>query len=111
MAKGAERVPIFVPSERAVAASEMTAFTRYCAEKTGQSFPDHADFHAFSFAELEQFWRLFLTWSGLPYAGDTAPVCTDRRCESATFFPNLQLSYAANLLHVASAEDGDRPAL
>src|SRR5207244_2130478 len=40
----------------------------------------------------------FLDWSGLLWEGCPEPVCTDDSCEQATFFPNLRLSYAENLL-------------
>jgi acetoacetyl-CoA synthetase len=40
-----------------------------------------------------------------------SPVCTDDRCEHATFFPDLRLNYAENLLRIDSVADRDRPAL
>ena len=91
--------------------SQRTAFRRFCAERTGRRFGDDAAFHAFSVAEYRRFWLLFLEWSDLIYEGVPEPVCTHDSCEHATFFPELRLSYAENLLRIDTPEDGERPAL
>ncbi len=80
------------------AASQLTAFTEFCEAQTGQRFPDHGAFHAFSVAEYPLFWSLFLEWSAPMREGSPAPACTDERPEFASFFPNLRLNYAENLL-------------
>src|SRR6185437_6568047 len=101
--------PIFVPEPAAVAASQLTAFTRFCGARTGQRFPHHGAFHQFSVEEFRQFWRCFLEWADLPTDGDPRPVCTSDDCEQASFFPNLRLNYAECLLR--GRGDDDRPAL
>ena len=78
--------------------SQLTDFTEFCESRTGQRFPDHAAFHAFSVAEYPRFWSLFLEWSQLVHEGSAEPACTDERVEFAGFFPNVSLSYAENLL-------------
>jgi len=102
--------PIFVPEPAAVAASQLTAFTRFCGARTGQRFPHHGAFHQFSVEEFRQFWRCFLEWADLPTDGDPRPVCTSDDCEQASFFPNLRLNYAECLLR-GRGDDDDRPAL
>lgn len=92
-------------------ASQLTAFTRLCEASTGLSFPDEAAFYAFSVSEYRRFWSLFLDWSELVCEGSPDPVCTDDDCERATFFPNLRLNYAENLLRIDTPEQGDRTAL
>jgi acetoacetyl-CoA synthetase len=81
--------------------SQVEDFVNYCERKTGESFADPAAFHDFSVAEFREFWRLFLDWSDPRRSGEADPVCTDDRCEFATFFPHLRLSYAENLLEPA----------
>jgi acetoacetyl-CoA synthetase len=80
------------------AASQLGRFRSFCEEMSGSRFPDHAAFHDFSVSDYRLFWLLFLRWSGLLYDGSTEPVCTDDRCEHATFFPQLRLNYAENLV-------------
>ena len=84
---------------------------RFCEERTGRPFTDHAAFHAFSVTEYRQFWRLFLDWSGLLYEGTPEPACTDDSCERATFFPGVRLSYAENLLRIDTPHEGERLAV
>src|SRR6266536_263192 len=102
---------IFSPEPSAVGGSQLTAFTRFCEETVGQSFQDHAALQEFSVGEYRRLWRLFLEWSGLLWEGSPEPVCTDDRCEHATFFPDVRLNYAENLLRIDSPEDGERTAL
>ncbi|MBV8576865.1 MAG: acetoacetate--CoA ligase, partial [Acetobacteraceae bacterium] len=85
----------------------MTAFTQYCAAKTGLSFADYQSFDRFSIEEFQTFWRLFLSWSRIPYGGEPDPVCVGDSCEHACFFPNLHINYTECLL----SGDPDGPAL
>ena len=93
------------------ATSQRTAFVRFCEERTGRRFADHAAFHAFSVAEYRRFWLLFLEWSDLIYEGTVEPVCTDDSCERASFFPGLRLSYAENVLRFDTPAEGERVAV
>jgi acetoacetyl-CoA synthetase len=101
----------FRPEPGAVASSQLSAFVRYCERATGSRFAGHQAFHEFSVAELRRFWGLFLEWSGLVFEGSPERVCTDERCEHATFFPDVRLSYVENLLRIDSPADGERTAL
>lgn len=91
--------------------SQVEEFVSYCEARTGQRFEGPAAFHDFSVAEFREFWRLFLEWADPSRSGEPEPVCTDDRCEFASFFPNLRLSYAENLLEPAGPEDDDRVAI
>ena len=97
---------VFTPSSQVAGRSQMTAFTRYCEQSTGRSFPDHAAFHAFSVEDFRTFWRLFLEWSGVPCEGAVEPVCEGDDCETAKFFPNLRLNYAEVLLGHGALDNG-----
>jgi len=91
--------------------SQLQEFVRYCESGTGETFADPAAFDAFSVREYREFWRLFLEWADPLRSGEADPICTDDRCELATFFPNLRLSYAENLLEAADAEADEQVAL
>jgi len=84
--------------------SQLEEFVKYCEERAETSFEGPAAFHDFSVAQFREFWRLFLKWAELRRAGEADPVCTDDRCEFATFFPNLRLNYAENLLEPSDPE-------
>ena len=99
------------PEIAAGTVSQMMEFRRFCEERADQALPDPAKFHDFSVREFARFWGLFLEWSTIVFEGSPEPVCTDDACEFATFFPNVRLNYAENLLHFQSREDGERPAI
>jgi acetoacetyl-CoA synthetase len=107
----AEREAAYTPDPTDVAASQLTAFMRYCEDETGRSFPDQAAFYRFSVEEFRLFWLLLTRWSGLAFSGPLDPVCTDDACERAAFFPNLRLSYAENVLRSPAGADDDQPVL
>ncbi|WP_394843956.1 acetoacetate--CoA ligase [Pendulispora brunnea] len=107
----AAHLPIFVPHTVTVAQSQMTDFICFCEETTGWRFDDPAAFHRFSVQEYRLFWRLFLEWSELEVEGSYEPVCVGQVCETAEFFPNLQLSFVQNLLGARTSEQLAQPAL
>jgi acetoacetyl-CoA synthetase len=90
---------------------QLAGFVTLCEERTGRSFGTPQDFHAFSVSDYRRFWSLFLEWSDPLREGEPEPVCTDDRPEAATFFPNLRLSYAENLLCSRSPGDDERVAV
>jgi acetoacetyl-CoA synthetase len=66
---------------------------------------------AWAVESFREFWRLFLEWADPLRSGNPEPVCTTDDCETASFFPNLSLSYAENLLATRSSEDDERVAV
>jgi acetoacetyl-CoA synthetase len=102
---------VFRPSPEVIADSQLTAFIRYCEQQTGLSIRDSTSLHKYAVREFREFWRCFLSWSRIDFEGSIHPVCTDDRCEAATFFPDLRLSYVENLLRITSEKYGDRTAL
>ena len=90
--------PIFVPTAKVVARSQMTEFRKFVASRTKRSFDDAPEFHAFSVEDFRTFWKLFLEWSALPVSGQSEPVCEGDAIEHAKFFPQLGLNYTQALL-------------
>ncbi|WP_306853083.1 acetoacetate--CoA ligase [Cupriavidus necator] len=105
------RTPIYSHSPERAVASQMTAFTAALQACTGQAFHRYDALHDFSVREYRTFWRCFLQWShGLAWSGSPDPVCVGDDCEHASFFPNVRLNYADNLLGLEVAGP-DAPAL
>ena len=97
---------VYVPTSSAIAASQMTAFTRYCEERLHRSFPAYADLHAFAVSEPNEFWSHLLEWLDVPYEGEASPALIGHECETAVFFPGIRLNYAETLLQdTAGADD------
>jgi acetoacetyl-CoA synthetase len=105
------REPLFQPPEGEIDTSRMTAFMQAFEKATGERFADYSEFHAYSAREFRQFWKCFLdSASGLEWSGSDEPICVGNECETARFFPNIELNYAENLLGRRIAPD-DAPAL
>ncbi|MBM4394783.1 MAG: acetoacetate--CoA ligase [Deltaproteobacteria bacterium] len=99
--------PIWTPDPAVAARSGLAAFQAWCGERTGRNRPDWQAFQRWSVASFRDFWALFLEWSGLAFGGDPSEVCRGDAVETATFFPDLRLSYAENLLRpLPGAGDG-----
>ena len=106
------RMPVYMPSSKDIAASQMTAFSAALEAYTGEVFPDYEALHNFSVREYRIFWKYFALWSQsiLNFSGEMAPVCVGHECEDAQFFPQAQLNYADSLLNLSVAA-ADAPAL
>ena len=102
---------LYVPTPERIAGSRMTGFIQALEKATGERFADYPEFHAYSAREFRRFWKSFLdSASGLEWSGSNEPVCIGNQCETARFFPNVELNYAENLLGRRIAPD-DAPAL
>jgi acetoacetyl-CoA synthetase len=91
--------PLWQPSSKSIAASNLTAFMQAVERKYGISFPDYAAFYAWSIREPGQFWRAVWTFCGViaERQGDIVVEHGDRM-PGARWFPGARLNYAENLL-------------
>jgi acetoacetyl-CoA synthetase len=105
------RQPIYTPPPERIERSQMTAFARFCSERSGRPLHSYQQLHAFSVREPASFWALLLEFSRLRWAGSATPALLGRTCEKATFFPGLELNYADNLLAGPPGTSDDAPAL
>jgi acetoacetyl-CoA synthetase len=91
--------------------SQLSDFVSFCESSTGRSFENPQAFDTWAVESFREFWRLFLAWTDPLRSGEPEPVCTTDDCETASFFPNLSLSYAENLLAARSNEEDERIAV
>jgi acetoacetyl-CoA synthetase len=91
--------------------SQLSDFVAGCEARTGRDLSDAQGLHSFSVERFREFWGLFLEWADPLRSGAPEPVCTDERCETATFFPSLRLSFAENLLEARTPEQDERVAV
>src|SRR6476659_5804718 len=85
-------------------ATQLAEFIAHCEESTGERFGTAAEFDRFAATRYSDFWQLFLEWAGPVREGEDEPVCVGDLCETATFFPQMRLSYAENLLATGREE-------
>ncbi len=103
--------PVFLPDPDTAARSQMADFLATCARRTGNVFDGWPAFSRWSAACWRDFWRLFLEWSAPEFEGSPDTVCVGDAIESATFFPDLLLSYTGNLLRSMHPGQDDEVAL
>ncbi|MFM0322786.1 acetoacetate--CoA ligase [Caballeronia glebae] len=105
------RLPIFDQETVRTTPSQISAFTAALQAHTGQSFKSYSELHNFSTREYREFWKCFMQCTpGLEWSGKAEPVCVGDSCEHASFFPDVNLNYAENLLGFSIAP-ADAPAL
>ncbi|MFB9127921.1 acetoacetate--CoA ligase [Paraburkholderia dipogonis] len=105
------REPVFQNLPEHVAGSRMSRFTAALENFTGERFADYPELHAYSTREFRRFWQCFLQWTeGMEWGGKAEPACVGDECETASFFPNVELNYAQSVLGTKIAPD-ESPAL
>jgi acetoacetyl-CoA synthetase len=91
--------PLWTPAPQRVAASNLTAFTKFVGERYGVQAKDYAQLHAWSCSNREQFWHAIWQFCGVVGStqGDTILIDRDRM-PGARWFPEARLNFAENLL-------------
>ncbi len=97
--------PLWTPSEEAVADAVVTAFARFCGERSGQDVNDFDSLHAWSVADRPAFWSAVWDFCGVVgEKGDTVMENGDAM-PGARFFPQARLNFAENLLKKTGGDD------
>ncbi|MPY93606.1 MAG: acetoacetate--CoA ligase [Acidimicrobiia bacterium] len=86
------------------AAWEATAAGRF-ARRHG--FDDYAALHAWSVAELEEFWAAVASEVGVRWRSEPTDVLPERAMPGARWFPGATLNYAEHALAAAASRPGD----
>jgi acetoacetyl-CoA synthetase len=94
------RRPLVARASEHIDSTQLSAFIRFCEQQTGKSFPDYQRFERYCIEHYPDFWQHFLLWSRMTFSGTSSPIVTGRSCDSAQFFPALNLNYADNLLRI-----------
>jgi len=100
-----KRTPLWVPSPEQVAASNMSGFVRYVAEREGFEFSDYEALHAWSCETGGKFWDCL--WDYVGIIGDKGEriVIHEHQMPGAEYFPDAKLNYAENLLKYRGSEE------
>ncbi|MCK6595380.1 MAG: acetoacetate--CoA ligase [Bacteriovoracaceae bacterium] len=112
--------PLYEPNDVRVLKSEMYAFKKHVESMLPKPFDSYADFHQFSVEHKEHFWREILEYFSVQYSGRTTPVLKENNFDGYTWFPEVKMSFAKNLLErgknhdvaiVSALENGSRKEL
>ena len=91
--------PLWTPSPQRIAASNLSAFTQFVAERYGVKANSYAELHNWSCTDREQFWQAIWQFCGVVGStqGDTILIGRERM-PGARWFPDARLNFAENLL-------------
>jgi acetoacetyl-CoA synthetase len=103
-ASDTSETPLWTPSAKAVAASNMSAFADFVNERHGLSPGDYEALHAWSVAAPELFWDAIWDFTGVIGEKGTRVLLDAEKMPGAKFFPDARLNVAENLLR---GEGGD----
>lgn len=108
---------LWSPSDAAIEASQLTAFSRFAEARSGLIFPGYSELHAWSVSDPGGFWSAFWDFTGI-HASTTAdqPVQNLQNFPGAQWFTGAKLNFAENLLlersdkvaFVSLLENGER---
>ena len=99
---------LWQPDEERVKRSRMYRFLKTVNQTFELRLSSYAELHAWSVANLEDFWDFYRRWSGIRFSCEADETLSSRLLPGAHWFSGATLNYAENLLKDAPA---DKPAL
>jgi len=90
--------PLWSPSPERIAHAGITAFMKLVSERHGIAIADYASLHAWSVANLEDFWRDLWDYAGVIGERGARVLVDANQMPGARFFPDATLNFAENLL-------------
>lgn len=105
VAEGAE---LWRPSRERADASELACYLRWLAQRRGLHLGDYRALHAWSVANLEDFWASLWAFFDIRASAPFTRVLGERTMPGAQWFAGARLNYAEHAFRHAAA---DRPAL
>ena len=91
--------PLWTPSPQRIAASNLSAFTQFVAERYGVKANSYAELHTWSCHDREQFWQAIWQFCGVVGSTQGDAILIDpERMPGARWFPEARLNFAENLL-------------
>lgn len=94
---------LWTPDEAQVENSQMRKFQKHLGVKGG-----YKSFHEYSIKNKAPFWNELITFSSVTYEGNLSPALTDDSFNSYSWYPDVRLNFAENLL---KAGDSNKTAL
>ena len=104
--------PLWSPSSQRTAQSNMLRFISFVNERRGTEFSDYFSLWRWSTESLSDFWSDLWDFLGIISDGKGDPVLIDAdKMPGAQFFPQAQLNFAENILHLPTGLSPDDEAL
>ena len=99
--------PLWEPDPDRAAASNLSRFQRWAAERYDAPTGDYAALHRWSVDDLDRFWTAVTTWFDVRFSTRPSTALADASMPGAVWFPGARLNYAEHALrHGEPAPDG-----
>ncbi|MGB1800602.1 MAG: acetyl-coenzyme A synthetase N-terminal domain-containing protein, partial [Gammaproteobacteria bacterium] len=89
---------LYTPTKNRIESSQMYSFMREAG------FNNYADLHQWTINKPEEFWPSLFDFFNIKYSGDLSPAFNDITFKDYSWFPNVELNFAENLLKCDSNE-------
>jgi acetoacetyl-CoA synthetase len=100
-----EKLPLWVPDEARKKEANITKFTDFVSERTGQAFPTYNDLYAWSIADIPRFWALMWEYGGIKFSKSYGRVLSNPdQMFHSRWFEGARLNFAENLLRRRDAK-------
>lgn len=99
---------LWLPSRERISSSQMTAFIRYCATQTNQTWDNYSSFHTWTIEHADTFWSLLAHFTKIVWQSheENNVVCLPgSKMMHTKWFPKSRLNYAENLLEVGENDE------
>lgn len=96
---------LWTPSVDRIKYSEMTAFMQSMNREHKLQMENYQDLHQFSITHKDLFWKSLINYFGVNYSGALDPVLLEEGFSNYTWFSNVELNFAENLLK--NGKDGE----
>lgn len=89
---------LWTPSQQRIESSQISAFIQALNSKHKLDLNTYADLHAFSVNRKDLFWKDIIEYFGVAFEGSLDPVLLEEGFENYTWFSNVKINSAENLL-------------
>lgn len=95
---------LWSPDVKRIEKTQMKKFQHHLGQSFGKTFGDYKSFHQYSVENKTQFWSELFSFYQVQFEGSLTPALLDDSFKSYTWFPEVRLNFAENLL--AKGESG-----
>ena len=95
----------WTPTADRIKYSEMTAFMQSLNREHKLQLTDYQELHQFSIKHKDIFWKSLINYFGVNYSGTLDPVLLEEGFANYTWFSNVELNFAENLLKKGKDND------
>lgn len=89
---------LWIPSEEKIKNAEMTKLRFHLAQKFNVELKDYEALYRWSVENKELFWQEMFSYNNLEFSGSLNPALLEDNFDDYTWFSNVKLSFAKNLL-------------